>query len=359
MKPILSPIRRLESGAVAMLDQRRLPHARVEVVLETPDEVAKAITDMVIRGAPAIGVAAGIGLALGASLRARTGTFDVADFYRDCDVMAASRPTAVNLFWAISRMRTLFDRLVAEGADGRAIAAALEVEAQAIFDEDLAQNLAMGEFGASLIPDGARILTHCNTGSLATAGWGTALGVIRSAVKQGKNIKVFADETRPWLQGARLTTWELMEDGIDVTLIADGAAGHLMQRGEIDLAIVGADRITANGDAANKIGTYTVACLAARHGLPFYVAAPLTTVDLTLATGAEIHIEERPAHEVRTVFGHPIAPENVAVRNPSFDVTPADLISALVTERGIARAPYGPSLASLFSGAPSPGRVNP
>ncbi len=349
---ILSPIRQRDDGAVVMLDQRRLPHARVEVTLETPEAVADAIRQMVIRGAPAIGVAAAMGLALGARLRARAGVGQMPGFEADCARLAASRPTAVNLFWAIDRMRRRHEALVAAGIDGAGLAAELDREAAAIFAEDLAQNQAIGAHGAALIPDGARILTHCNTGSLATAGWGTALGVIRSAVASGKRVSVFADETRPWLQGARLTAWELMEDGIDVTLIADGAAGHLMQRGEIDLAIVGADRIAANGDTANKIGTYTVACLAARHGLPFYVAAPTSTLDLSLPSGASIAIEERPPEEVRAVMGHPVAPENVRVRNPSFDVTPSDLISAVVTERGVARAPFEASLAALAGQAP-------
>jgi methylthioribose-1-phosphate isomerase len=352
---VLSPIRRRDDGAVVMLDQRALPQVAREVVLESCEAVATAIADMVIRGAPAIGVAAAMGLALGAR-RALANGLTASSFEAMCAVMAASRPTAVNLFWAIARMRQCFELHMQAGATAASIVAALDAEAEAIFAEDLAQNRAIGAFGAELIPDGARILTHCNTGSLATAGWGTALGVIRSAVAAGKRIHVFADETRPWLQGARLTAWELMQDGIDVTLIADGAAGHLMRRGEIDLAIVGADRIAMNGDTANKIGTYTVACLCARHGLPFYVAAPRTTIDPALADGSGIHIEERPAHEVRTVFGHPVAPENVAVRNPSFDVTPADLISAVITERGIARPPYGPAITALFENPP---RIGP
>jgi methylthioribose-1-phosphate isomerase len=359
MSALLTPIHRREDGAVVMLDQRALPHARREVVLETAEAVAEAITAMIIRGAPAIGVAAAMGAALGHQrLRERqVGASAHAlsrAFHEISGVLAASRPTAVNLGWALARITALHDALVGVGLTASEVGARLDAEALAIAAEDLAQNRAIGDLGAALIPDGARILTHCNTGSLATAGWGTALGVIRSAAAAGKRVTVFADETRPWLQGARLTAWELMEDGLDVTLIADSAAGHLMQRGEVDLAIVGADRIAMNGDTANKIGTYTVACLAARHGVPFYVAAPRSTLDPQLATGAAIPIEERPADEVRTAFGHPIAPRGVKVRNPSFDVTPGELIAAIITEAGIARPPYTQSLPALFA-APSPG----
>ena len=353
MSALLTPIHRRADGAVVMLDQRALPHERREVVLETAESVAEAITAMVIRGAPAIGVAAAMGAALGHQrLRERVSAASAAslsnDFHACCAVLAASRPTAVNLGWALRRMAARHDASVACGLSASEVGLALDAEALAVAAEDLAQNRAIGTFGADLIPDGARILTHCNTGSLATAGWGTALGVIRSAAAQGKQLRIFADETRPWLQGARLTAWELLEDGLDVTLIADSAAGFLMQRGEIDLAIVGADRIAMNGDTANKIGTYTVACLAARHGIPFYVAAPRSTLDPSLATGAAIPIEERPADEVRTAFGHPIAPRDVPVRNPSFDVTPSELIAAIITEVGVARAPYPISLASLL-----------
>jgi methylthioribose-1-phosphate isomerase len=359
MSALLTPIHRRPDGAVVMLDQRALPHARREVVLETADAVAEAITAMVIRGAPAIGVAAAMGAALGHQrLRERAPDASSmalsADFHACCGVLAASRPTAVNLGWALGRMIARHDALAASGLSAFDVGLALDAEALAVAAEDLAQNRAIGAFGADLIPDGARILTHCNTGSLATAGWGTALGVIRSAAAQGKRLRVFADETRPWLQGARLTAWELMEDGLDVTLIADSAAGHLMQRGEIDLAIVGADRVAMNGDTANKIGTYTVACLAARHGIPFFVAAPRSTLDPGLATGAAIPIEERPADEVRTAFGHAIAPAGVPVRNPSFDVTPGELITAIITEVGVARAPYPSALSALLA-APGPG----
>lgn len=337
-------LERYDLGAVMILDQRRLPFETVWLRCETAESVAVAITDMAIRGAPAIGVAAAYGLALGA--RHASGADD---FEALCQRMAAARPTAVNLFWAIERMRRRFAELQAGAASAAATITALDAEAQAIRDEDLAMNHAMGEHGTALIPKGARILTHCNTGSLATAGWGTALGVIRSAFAKDPTLTVFADETRPYLQGARLTAWELREDGIPVTLIPDSAAGHLMARGEIDLAIVGADRIAMNGDTANKIGTYTVAVLCARHGLPFYVAAPTSTIDQATTRGDGIPIEERPASEVREVFGRPVAPPGVAVRNPSFDVTPAELVTAIVTERGVVRPPYGDALVRLLA----------
>lgn len=333
-------------GAVMILDQRRLPFETVWLRCETAEAVALAITDMAIRGAPAIGVAAAWGLALG--LRQLAAPSPEA-FEALCQRMARARPTAVNLFWAVERMRARFLALVAAGATREDLLASMDAESQAIFDEDLAQNRAIGEHGATLIPRGARILTHCNTGSLATAGWGTALGVIRSAFAKDPTITVYADETRPYLQGARLTAWELIEDQIPVTLIPDSAAGHLMRTGQIDLAIVGADRIAQNGDTANKIGTYTVAVLCARHGLPFYVAAPTTTIDLATPNGAHIPIEERPASEVREVFGHPIAPPGVPVLNPSFDVTPSELVTAIITERGVARPPYPEALAALFA----------
>ena len=368
----ITPVSRDADGFVVMLDQRKLPFEETYVTLTTCPDVATAITDMIIRGAPAIGVAAAYGLALGArslvgspatALTGQAGpsraslahlddhTAFLAAFDALATHMNAARPTAVNLAWAVSRMRA-----VAAIPDGpMARVAALDDEAQRIFDEDLRQNHQIGEHGAALIPasraDGSpcRVLTHCNAGSLATAGWGTALGVLRTAHAQGKRLAVFADETRPYLQGARLTAWELLAEGIDVTLLPDSAAGHLIARGEIDLAIVGADRIARNGDTANKIGTYTVAVLCARHGVPFYVAAPTTTLDLATADGAGIPIEERPANEVLDVFGHPIAPRGMKVRNPSFDVTPAALIAGIITERGVARAPYDVSLAALWA----------
>jgi methylthioribose-1-phosphate isomerase len=337
------PIRRDDAGRVVMLDQTRLPAEEIYHAYTTAQEVADAIRTMVIRGAPAIGVAAAMGLALGAR-QVRRDQFG--DGYRRLgELMGATRPTAVNLFWAIDRMGAV---VAGWTGDHGGLLDALDAEAEAIRTEDIAINRAMGAHGAALIPDGARILTHCNTGSLATAGYGTALGVVRAAVEAGKRVHVYADETRPYLQGSRLTAWECLREGIDVTVIADSAAGHLMARGEIDLAIVGTDRTVANGDVANKIGTYQVAVLAARHGLPFYVAAPTSTLDLSIPDGSAIPIEERPPEEVRGVFGHPIAPPGVPVRNPSFDVTPAELVSAIITERGVARAPYLSSLRNLL-----------
>lgn len=343
-EPIV-PIRRDRRGAVIMLDQTRLPHEEIYRTLESAAAVADAIRLMVIRGAPAIGVAAAMGLALGAR-RLDPAAFGPG-FAALCAQMADTRPTAVNLPWAIERMSRL-----ATGFDGdhESLLDRLDQEAEQIRTEDIAINRAMGAHGQALIPDGARILTHCNTGSLATAGYGTALGVVRAAVEAGKRVHVFADETRPFLQGSRLTAWECLRDGIPVTVIADGAAGHLMARGEIDLAIVGTDRTVANGDVANKIGTYGVAVLCHRHGLPFYVAAPTSTVDLDMAHGDEIPIEERSADEVRNVFGHAIAPAGVPVRNPSFDVTPAELVTGIITENGVAYPPYGASLPVVHRG---------
>jgi methylthioribose-1-phosphate isomerase len=344
------PIERDAQGRVIMLDQTRLPHEEIYHAYEEAEEVAQAIETMVIRGAPAIGVAAAMGLALGAR---QLGTADFQAAYLGLsERMAATRPTAVNLFWAIDRMRARVD---AWRGDHRGLLDALDAEAEAIRSEDIAINRAMGAHGAALIPDGARVLTHCNTGSLATAGYGTALGVIRAAVESGKKVHVYADETRPYLQGSRLTAWECMREGIEVTVIADSAAGHLMATGEIDLAIVGTDRTVANGDVANKIGTYQVAVLCAHHGLPFYVAAPTSTLDLSIADGSQIPIEERPGSEVRGVFGHPIAPDGVPVRNPSFDVTPHDLVTAIITEKGIARSPYKEGLSALVAAPDSQG----
>lgn len=346
MTSTITPIQRDARGHVVMLDQRRLPFEEVYLTFETGEAVADAIRDMVIRGAPAIGVAAAMGLALGA--RRLTGDSFAAGFPALCEVMAASRPTAVNLFWAIDRMKAL---AAAHEGGFAALQDALDREAQRVYDEDIAINRAMGAHGAELFPDSATVLTHCNTGGLATAGWGTALGVVRSAIAAGKRVAVFADETRPYLQGSRLTAWECLQDGIDVTVLADGAAGHLLASGRIDLALVGADRIARNGDAANKIGTYMVATLCARHGVPFYVVAPTSTVDLAIPDGAAIPIEQRPAEEVTAVFGKPIAPPGVKVFNPSFDVTPAELIAAIVTEHGVARAPYDQSLPILVARA--------
>ncbi len=339
------PIRRDGQGRVVMLDQTRLPHEELYPAFETAEQVADAIRDMIIRGAPAIGVAAAMGLALGARQLPEQGFLRRFDAL--CELMAGTRPTAVNLFWAIDRMKARLADLIAAGTLHAERLDALDAEAEATRVEDIAINRAMGAHGAALVPDGARILTHCNAGALATAGYGTALGVVRGAVEAGKRVHVFADETRPFLQGSRLTAWELLADGIDVTLIADNAAGHLMAQGEIDLVVVGTDRTVANGDVANKIGTYQVATLAHRHGLPFLVAAPTSSLDLSLADGSAIPIEERAASEVRGMFGTPVAPHGVPVRNPAFDVTPAELVTAIVTEHGVARAPFGPALAAL------------
>ncbi|HET9316031.1 MAG TPA: S-methyl-5-thioribose-1-phosphate isomerase [Vicinamibacteria bacterium] len=336
-----------EDGVVMVLDQRRLPGETTYLRCADHRQVAAAIRDMAIRGAPAIGVAAALGLAVGvrhAGPEAPPAAFDAM-----CDELAATRPTAVNLFWAIARMR---ERYVRERAAGGArLAEGLLEEALAIQAEDLAACRRMGDLGADLIPDDARLLTHCNAGALATAGYGTALGVVRSAARQGKVRLVYADETRPYLQGARLTAWELMQDGIPTTLIADNMAGHLMARGEVDAVVVGADRIARNGDVANKIGTYTVAVLAKENGIPFYVAAPVSTFDLETPTGEGIPIEERPPHEVTHHGGQRLAPEGVGVRNPAFDVTPHRYVTAIVCERGIARPPYSESLARLASTA--------
>jgi methylthioribose-1-phosphate isomerase len=328
---------------VVLLDQTLLPHEERYRTYDTARGVADAITTMIVRGAPAIGVTAALGLAMGARQLA-VGPGFAESFEGLCRMMADTRPTAVNLFWAIDRMRAVVAR---SSADHDALLKALDVEASAIFEEDLAVNHAIGRHGLELIPDGARILTHCNAGALATAGYGTALGVIRAAAEAGKGVHVYADETRPYLQGSRLTAWELARDGIDVTVIADNAAGHLISRGAIDLAIVGTDRTVANGDVANKIGTYQVAVMCHRHGIPFYVAAPTSTVDLAIDTGDAIPIEARHGDEVHTVFGTPIGPSEVSYLNPAFDVTPAELVTAIITENGIARAPYNISLAPL------------
>jgi methylthioribose-1-phosphate isomerase len=337
-----------DDGAVVMIDQRRLPGEQVFVRCRQPREVAEAIRNMTIRGAPAIGVAAAFGLALVARGSKAQGAALAAEFERACSELAQTRPTAVNLFWAIDRMRRRFQ--AAAEMDGAALRQALLDEALAIQAEDLAACRRMGDLGAELLPQEARVLTHCNAGALATAGYGTALGVVRSAARLGKIKNVFADETRPYLQGARLTAWELMQDGIPTTLIADNMAGHLMARGEVNAVVVGADRIAANGDVANKIGTYSVAILAKEHGIPFYVAAPVSTIDLSTPDGSKIPIEERSPDEVTHHGGRRLAPEGVAVRNPAFDVTPHRYVTAIVCERGVARAPYGDSLRALLEG---------
>jgi methylthioribose-1-phosphate isomerase len=334
-----------------LIDQRALPQRVHYLTCTSAGDVARAIRDMVVRGAPAIGCAAAYGIALDA-LRAVASREPLArSLPAAFEVLAASRPTAVNLFWALARMRRCRDALAT--APETDVVAALVAQACAIHAEDIAANRALGQLGAELLPQRARVLTHCNAGALATTGHGTALGVIRSAVAAGKHIEVIADETRPVLQGARLTAWEMQQEGIPVTLIADGAAGYLMSRGEIDAVIVGADRVAANGDVANKVGTYMVATLARRHGIPFYVACPMSTLDLTIATGADIPIEERPAMEVLGFNETSWAPDGVQVRNPAFDITPAELVSALITERGVARAPYSESIRKLTAAAKS------
>jgi len=337
-----------KDDAVVMIDQRKLPGVEVYVTCKTANDVAKAIKTMVIRGAPAIGVAAAMGIALAMKRSKATGTKQfTTEFQRTCDLMAGTRPTAVNLFWAIERMKQTFARAAQAGESVASIAATLEAEAKLVHDEDVASCRAMGAHGATLVPDDARILTHCNAGALATAGYGTALGVVRAAAEQGKRVAVFADETRPFLQGARLTAWELVKDGIDTTVITESMAAPLMRDGRIDLVVVGADRIAANGDTANKIGTYTVALVAREHGVPFYVAAPMSTIDLDTPEGRHIPIEERGRREVSHVKGYQLAPDGAKVYNPAFDVTPHALITGIITERGIARAPFIESLAAL------------
>ena len=334
-------------GRLEMIDQTRLPAVFDYLHYDSAEGVAQGIRTMVVRGAPAIGVAVAYGVALEA-LRQQAlpnAAFDAA-LDAGFAVLAASRPTAVNLFWALERMR---GRRAMHAGDAPATQAfALLAEAKAIHAEDIAINQAMGAHGAELLSDGARVLTHCNAGALATAGHGTALGVIRSAVQAGKRISVIADETRPFLQGARLTAWEMVQEGIPVTLITDNMAGHLMAHGEIDAVIVGTDRVAANGDVANKIGTYMVAVLAARHHIPFYVACPLSTIDLTVPTGRDIPIEERASAEVTGFRDTQWAANGVKVRNPSFDVTPAELVTAIITEKGVVRAPYPAALKALF-----------
>jgi methylthioribose-1-phosphate isomerase len=338
-----------ENGEIVMVDQRKLPGQEVYVRCKTAPEVARAIKSMVIRGAPAIGVSAAMGIALGMRRSKASGTRQFAvEFNKTCDLMAGTRPTAVNLFWAIDRMKKALTAGVQAGQSVDELKDRLEREARAIHDEDVESCRAMGRFGAAVVPDGARILTHCNAGALATAGYGTALGVIRAAAEQGKVRQVFADETRPFLQGARLTAWELVRDQVPTTVIAESMAGPLMRRGEIDVVVVGADRIAANGDVANKIGTYTVAMMAGAHEIPFYVAAPLSTIDLATATGDDIPIEQRSARELTHLGSTRLAPDGASVWNPAFDVTPARLIAGIITERGIARPDYSESLKRLF-----------
>jgi len=334
---------------VRMLDQRLLPTEEKYLMLRSYEEIADAIKKMVVRGAPAIGVSAAMGLALGANQSVGTSVADLEyDFRFMCKVMEATRPTAVNLFWAVERMRGALARAKADTHDVEEIKKQLTREALAIFAEDIASNRALGKFGGELIADGATVLTHCNAGALATAGdYGTALGVVRGAIDAGKRVAVIADETRPFLQGSRLTAWELAKDNIPVTVITDSMAGHVMKQGKVDCVVVGADRIARNGDTANKIGTYMVAVLAKQHNIPFYVAAPISTVDLATPTGEEIPIEERSAREVTHIGDQKLAPDGVDVHNFAFDVTPNELIAAIITDRGVARAPYTESLRSL------------
>ena len=337
--------------AIIMIDQRKLPGSEIYVSCKTAQEVARAIKTMIIRGAPAIGVAAAMGIALGMRRSKATGTKQFAvEFQKLCDLMAATRPTAVNLFWAIERMKRVFADAAQGGCSVDEIRQRLEADARRIHDEDVESCRTLGAFGADLVPQEARILTHCNAGALATAGYGTALGVVRAAAERGKKVAVLADETRPFLQGARLTAWELVRDGIDTTVIADNMAASMMRLGHVDLVVVGADRIAANGDVANTIGTYGVAVLAREHGIPFYVAAPVSTIDLNTADGSTIPIEERDGREVTHVGPNRLTPEGARIRNPAFDVTPAKFVTAIITERGVVRAPYHESLAALVSG---------
>jgi methylthioribose-1-phosphate isomerase len=338
---MIETIQWTDSGVV-MIDQTRLPREETYVTCTDYKQVAEAIRSMVIRGAPAIGVAAAMGIALGMQ-QAQS----AADFDQICDTLARTRPTAVNLFWAIERMRRLYSDLQASPLEE--IRAKLVSEAQQIRLEDIAINECIGRNGAPLIPDGKSVLTHCNAGALATAGYGTALGVIRAAVASGKKIDVFADETRPFLQGARLTVWELQHDNIPATLITDNMAGHFLHSGRIGCVVVGADRIAANGDVANKIGTYSIAVLAKENSVPFYVAAPISTLDLSLTNGDQIPIEQRAAEEVTHVQGVHVAPDGTTVENPAFDVTPNRYVTAIVTERGVARPPYVESLRKLVT----------
>ncbi len=349
MKYNIIPVKWSDEG-VLMLDQRLLPTETVWLTLKTYDEVAAGIKDMVVRGAPAIGVSAAYGIALGAKNFVGTTVADLEDELEFIsDVLAKTRPTAVNLFWAIDRMNRTFQKAKAEGKSVSEVKQILLQDAKDIHEEDIESQRLIAQFGGELLADNDTVLTHCNAGALATGGvWGTALGVIRGAVDQGKHISVIADETRPYLQGARLTAWELMQDDIPVTLITDNMSGHIMKKGSIQAVVVGSDRIAANGDVANKIGTYMVAVLAKRHNIPFYVAAPLSTVDLNTPTGDEIPIEERGPREVTHVKDIQLAPGGVGITNYAFDVTPNDLVTAIITEKGVARAPYTESLRAQF-----------
>lgn len=346
---MIKPVEWSEEG-VLMLDQRLLPNEEKWLTLKSYTEVADAIREMVIRGAPAIGISAAYGAALGAREFVGTALPDFEDdFDYICETLAATRPTAVNLFWAIERMRRTLAQAKTDGKSVSEIKQILVQEAKNIHEEDIAAQSEIARFGGELLNNNSTVLTHCNAGALATGGvWGTALGVVRGAVNAGKTIAVIADETRPYLQGARLTAWELMKDQIPVTLITDNMAGYMMQQGKVQAVVVGADRIAANGDAANKIGTYMVAVLAKQHDIPFYVAAPLSTIDLNTPTGKEIPIEQRNEREITHLRENQLAPTGVAVSNPAFDVTPAEFIAGIITEKGVARAPYRQSLQNLF-----------
>jgi len=336
-------------AGVRFLDHTKLPTEEIYVNCTTYRQVADVIRNMVVRGAPAIGVAAGMGIALGLNNSTAESVADLKrEFNEICKTIGETRPTAVNLFWAIRRMQEKFESLRARPI--AQIKQSMVDEAQRMHAEDIAANQAMGRHGATLMPSSGGVLTHCNAGALATAGYGTALGVIRAAVEQGKKIHVFADETRPFLQGARLTAWELVKDGIPTTVISDNMSGTMMKQGKIGAIVVGADRIAANGDVANKVGTYTVAILAKEHGIPFYVAAPISTIDLETADGSGIPIEQRNTREVSHIAGKQMVPEGAQIENPAFDVTPAKYVNAIITERGIAKAPYVESLRQLVEG---------
>jgi methylthioribose-1-phosphate isomerase len=338
------------SDGVRFIDQTKLPTEEVYVTCRTYQEVATAIRNMIVRGAPAIGVAAAMGIALGIlQSSARDEAALRSEFDQIAETLGATRPTAINLFWAIQRMREKFEAVARQPRPQ--VKAALVHEALQMYREDIAAGQAMGRHGAALMPDAGGVLTHCNAGALATCGYGTALGVIRAAIESGKTIHVYADETRPILQGARLTAWELTKDGIQTTVIVDNVAGAMMRQGKIQAVVVGADRIAANGDVANKIGTYTVAVLAKEHSIPFYVAAPWSTVDMSTPSGEQIPIEQRPRKEVTHHGGKQMTPDAALVENPAFDVTPNQYVTAIITERGIARAPYAESLKELASAA--------
>lgn len=346
---MIIPVEWTDEG-VRMLDQRLLPTEEKWLVLRTYNDVAAGIKDMVVRGAPAIGVSAAYGVALGAKQFVGTNVDDLEDELEYiCEVLGKTRPTAVNLFWAIDRMKRTFQKAKSEAKTVSEIKEILKLDAKAIHEEDIESQRLIAQFGGELIEDNSTVLTHCNAGALATGGvWGTALGVIRGAVNQGKHISVIADETRPYLQGSRLTAWELLQDDIPVTLITDNMSGHVMKKGRVQAVVVGSDRIAANGDVANKIGTYMVAVLARRHDIPFYVAAPLSTIDLNCPTGEEIPIEERDIREITHVREIQLAPDGIDVSNYAFDVTPNDLVTAIITEKGVARAPYTESLKKQF-----------